>query len=234
MARQPASPSSVDAGPALAIRVLERGELDAAAALLADGMRDNPLHVKVFGGGVTRHRHRLLRFLRQLLLHVHANGALLGAFADQELIGVLGMMKPGRCRPSTREILRMAGAIIVSNPPLGVLRIHRWLKTWARNDPQEPHAHVGPLAVSPAWRRQGVARALMNRCCRHLDAQGQTAWLETDLAINVAFYETLGFVVVRQESVLGVPNWFMRREPGIRTIAAPGRDKAGKARPTTP
>jgi ribosomal protein S18 acetylase RimI-like enzyme len=234
MARQPASPSSVDDGPALAIRALARAELDAAAALLAEGMRDNPLHVKVFGGDVPRRRHRLLRFLRQLLDHVHANGALLGAYVDQELIGVLGMMKPGRCRPAPREALRMAGAIIASNPPFGVLRIHRWLKTWARNDLHEPHAHVGPLAVSPAWRRQGVGRELMDRCCQDLDAQGQTAWLETDLAINVAFYETLGFVVVRQEVVLGVLNWFMRRVPGMRAVVAPGRDTAGKARPATP
>ncbi len=53
----------------------------------------------------------------------------------------------------------------------------------------------------------------MMRCCRHVDALAATAWLETDLAINAAFYETLGFAVIRHEPVLGVPNWFMRRPP---------------------
>ena len=44
-----------------------------------------------------------------------------------------------------------------------------------------------------------------------MDALGAAAYLETDLAINVAFYETLGFGVSRHEVVLGVPNWFMSR-----------------------
>src|SRR5690606_17660554 len=104
-----------------------------------------------------------------------------------------------------------AGVIVASNPPAGVMRIRRWLSSWARNDPAEPHWHIGPLAVRPEYRRQGIGRRLMTQCCRRLDALGATAYLETDLAINVAFYETLGFVVTGHEVVLGVPNWFMSR-----------------------
>lgn len=215
MARQPASSGPVDAGLPIAIRALEADELGAAVALLAEGMRDNPLHVKAFGPDPQRRQQRLRRFLGQLVAHVHSNGTLLGACVHDELVGVLGMMNPGRCRPARSDVLRMVGAIITSNPPLGVLRIQRWLSAWSRNDPLEPHAHIGPLAVSPAWRRQGVGRELMMQCCARLDALGAVAWLETDLASNVAFYETLGYVVVRQESVLGVPNWFMRREPDV-------------------
>ncbi len=214
MARQPASSRPGDASLSIAIRALGADELGAAVALLAEGMRDNPLHVKAFGPDPQRRQQRLRRFLGQLVAHVHSNGILLGACVhDDELVGVLGMMKPGRCRPARRDVLRMAGGIITNNPPLGVLRIQRWLSAWLRNDPLEPHAHIGPLAVSPAWRRQGVGRELMMQCCARLDALGAVAWLETDLASNVAFYGTLGYAVVRQESVLGVPNWFMRR-PG--------------------
>ena len=200
------------AGPPLAIRVLGPDKLGAATALLAEGMRDNPLHVTVFGADAERRQRRLHRFLGLLVTHVHSNGTLLGAVVDGELIGVLGMMKPGRCRPGRRETLRMAGAVIAGNPPLGAWRIHRWLSAWARNDPFEPHAHIGPLALSRAWRRQGVGRELMMQCCERVDALAEVAWLETDLALNVAFYETLGFVVAHHEPVLGVPNWFMRRK----------------------
>ena len=214
MARQPASGLPADAGPRLVIRALAPDELGAAAAVLAEGMLDNPLHVRAFGIDAQRRRQRLQRFLGPLLGHVHSNGTLLGACVHGELVGVLGVMKPGRCRPARRGILRMAGAIIVGNPPLGSMRIHRWLSAWARNDPRAPHVHIGPLAVLPPWRRQGVARRLMQRCCWRLDALREVGWLETDLAINVAFYKTLDFAVVRHEPVSGVPNWFMRREPG--------------------
>lgn len=219
MTRQPASRPPADAGPPriikeLVVRELAANELGAAANLLAAAMRDNPLHVKVFGVDAERRHRRLQRLLGQLAIHVHANGVLLGACAHGELVGVLGVLKPGRCRPAPRQLLRMAGAIIIGNPPLGILRIQRWLSTWKHRDPREAHTHLGPLAVSATWRRQGVARRLMEQCCEQLDALEEVAWLETDLALNVAFYETLGFVVALEQTVLGVPNWFMRRVPG--------------------
>lgn len=40
-----------------------------------------------------------------------------------------------------------------------------------------------------------------------------TAYLETDTKIDVAFYETLGFLVITHELVSGVPDWFMSRPP---------------------
>ncbi|MEO7065297.1 MAG: GNAT family N-acetyltransferase [Rhodanobacter sp.] len=211
--QQPASRPPADAGPAIVIRALTPDQLDAATALLAQGMRDNPLHVKVFGADPHRRQQRLQRFLAQLVSYVHANGSLLGACLHGELVGVLGMLPPGQCRPTGMETLRMAGAMIMSNPPTTMWRIQRWLSVWARNDLREPHAHIGPLAVAPAWRRCGVGRELMLQGCRHVDTLDVAAWLETDLAINVAFYETLGFAVTRHETVLGVPNWFMRRAP---------------------
>ncbi|MHA6645551.1 GNAT family N-acetyltransferase [Mesorhizobium sp. A623] len=69
-----------------------------------------------------------------------------------------------------------------------------------------------------AYRRRGIGRYLMSRCCRRMDELSVTAYLETDLAINVAFYETLGFVVIRREFVLGVPNWFMCLPPSGGTL----------------
>jgi hypothetical protein len=44
-----------------------------------------------------------------------------------------------------------------------------------------------------------------------MDALGAVACLETDLEVNVGFYQTLGFAVRKQVDVLGVPNWFMCR-----------------------
>jgi ribosomal protein S18 acetylase RimI-like enzyme len=198
----------------VAIRVLVTADLPKAAAILADGMRDNPLHVQAFGAQPQRRQRRLHRFLGHLVAYIHARGKLLGAFVDGNLVGVLGMLEPGRCRPRWRDALGFACVLAVSNPPSGLWRIRRWLAVWQRNDAPQPHWHLGPLVVVPACRRRGVGRRLMLRCCRQLDVLAATAWLETDLAINVAFYRTLGFVVSQHEPVLGVPNWFMRRAPG--------------------
>lgn len=185
-------------------------------------MRDNPLHVKAFGAGLARRERRLMRFLGHLAGYVHAHGEVAGAFVQGELVGVLGMMKPGRCRPRLMDRLRLALVIMAGNPPGTTAGILRWLMIWARNDPPAPHWHVGPFAVSAAYRRRGIGRRLMMRCCARLDAVGGTAYLETDLARNAAFYATFGFVVIRQEPVLGVPNWFMARPPSHATVGDAG------------
>jgi SecD/SecF fusion protein len=59
-----------------------------------------------------------------------------------------------------------------------------------------------------------------------MDTIKVTAWLETDLEINSGFYRTLGFNLVRQEPVLGVWTWFMRRAPLIP--AAPSSPGGGQ------
>ncbi len=139
------------------IRELAFDEQRAAAILLADAMRDNPLHVRTFGADPARRQRRLRHFLDPLVRHVLSHGILLGACAHGELVGVLGMMEPGGCRPTGLDALRFAGSIVTSNSPGGVWRVRRWLAAWARTDPGEPHWHIGPLGVLPpvgagAWR----------------------------------------------------------------------------------
>ncbi|TNF18075.1 MAG: GNAT family N-acetyltransferase [Rhodobacteraceae bacterium] len=205
MTGHPASPNRADDGLPLDIRALMPGDLPATIAILTQGMRDNPLHVTVFGADPMDRRHRLARFLDPLVRYVHANGMMLGAFAQGELIGVLGMIRPGRCRPGAMERLRFARALLPGVPPASLLRIHRWLSAWASNDPPAPHWHIGPLAVLPDYRRRGIGRRLMLRCCQHVDSFAAMAWLETDLEINAGFYRTLGFELVSKKPVLGVP-----------------------------
>lgn len=196
---------------ALRLRFLADIELASALTLLADGMADNPLHRAVFGNGFERRRRGLRRFMTVVLAHVQRHGAVLGAFAGDELIGVLGMLPPGRCRPGVWVRLRMGLRLLSGVSPGRLWRIRRWLRIWRRLDPATAHWHLGPLVVAPAWRRRGVGRALMAQCCERLDAAGAEAWLETDLAINVAFYRLLGFELEHGQRVLGVDNWFMWR-----------------------
>ena len=58
---------------------------------------------------------------------------------------------------------------------------------------------------------------LLTEYCRRVDHAGQVAYLETDKPENVRFYARAGFAVGGENTVLGIPNWYMRREP--RTAA---------------
>lgn len=67
-------------------------------------------------------------------------------------------------------------------------------------DPGE--AYIGRLAVLPIWRRRGIGRMLMERGQDAARARGCAAMsLGVRLALpeNIAFFERLGFQVVREE-----------------------------------
>jgi hypothetical protein len=54
---------------------------------------------------------------------------------------------------------------------------------------------------------------MMDAFCAVADKHDLLAYLETDKADNVRFYEKFGFETVGEASVIGVPNWFMTRTP---------------------
>ena len=80
-------------------------------------------------------------------------------------------------------------------------------------EPEEPHWHVGPVAVDPAWQGKGVGSKLMQAFVEKLDASGDYAYLETDKPENVTFYRRFGFEIRSEPEFLGVKNWLMDRHP---------------------
>lgn len=147
---------------------------------------------------------------------VHGKGTVLGAYSNGQLGGVLGMVAPGSCRVTSGELLRFLPTLVTSTTPAGVLRVKRWLDLWGRQDLEELHWHLGPVAVDRTLQGKGVGSRLMAAFCGQMDARGVTSYLETDKSINVTFYERSGFAVLAEEPVLGVANWFMRRPPAAR------------------
>jgi ribosomal protein S18 acetylase RimI-like enzyme len=97
--------------------------------------------------------------------------------------------------------------------PRTAARIGKWVSDWRRRDPDEPHVHLGPLAVDRELQGQGIGSVMLAEHCRRLDADGALGYLETDKAENVRFYSKQGYEVVDEAPVIGVRCWFMRREP---------------------
>ena len=50
-------------------------------------------------------------------------------------------------------------------------------------------------------------------CCRILDLEAESGCLETESVENVKFYNKFGFQVINEITILGVPNFFMKRFP---------------------
>jgi ribosomal protein S18 acetylase RimI-like enzyme len=196
---------------AIEVRDLRPGEVPEAVGVLARGMRDNPLHVAAYGEDPDRRLRCHARLMRGLFRAFAAQQPIC-AVRDDTLVGVTGVAPVGTCQPTATQRIRLLPSLLALGPRTAA-RVASWISTWARHDPDEPHVHLGPLAVDAHLQGQGIGSLIMDEHCRQLDGAGELGYLETDKRDNVRFYERFGFEVIGEEPVLGVPNWFMRREP---------------------
>ncbi|MFW5419922.1 GNAT family N-acetyltransferase [Nocardiopsis sp. CNT-189] len=196
------------------VRGMHRDELPEAVAVLARGMRDNPLHVAAYGEDPHR---RWLSHGRLVagLFSVSQELEFLCAVRGGAVLGVTAVAPPGTCRMSPGQRLRMLPHLTRLGPS-AALRVLSWTAAWGARDPDEPHAHLGPLAVDAGLQGRGIGSLIMREHCARLDQAGTLGYLETDKGVNVRFYERFGYEVTEEAPVLGVPNWFMSRRPGAR------------------
>lgn len=192
------------------IRVMRRCELAEAAGVLARGMRDNPVHLRVFGPGQVR-RLRRLTVLFTTMLQVMPLERWVAVDGDGVVVGVMAAARPGRCRPGIGRLWRLGWRLLRLGPAT-LLRVAVWRRGWRRHDPDAPHSHVGPLAVDAHLQGRGIGSQLLTVYLGVLDRRGHSAHLETDRMRNVVLYRRFGFEVTGSARVLGVTTWFLQRE----------------------
>lgn len=173
-------------------------------------MRDNPVHVAAYRGD-RPHRQRQHAKLMGGLLAVSPL-RLTAVTRGDTLLAVMGEAPPGACRLTLGQGLRVVPTLIGLGPAAAV-RVLRWAASWSWRDPAAPHVHLGPMAVDAHLQGQGLGSLLLLDHCRRLDEGHLVGYLETDKPVNVTFYRRFGYRVVRQGRTLGVPTWFMRRDP---------------------
>ncbi len=193
------------------VRDIQPGEYPTAVSLLAEGFRDNPLPTVMLGPHADR-RVRGLERLFGAMFRVMDSQTPLVATDGSSIVGVTGIAPPGTCQPTVTQLSKMLPSL-VSCGPSPLLRLGSWMHTWGSLDPSEPHAHLGPFAVDSRLRGRGIGSQILAEYCRRLDASGLMGYLETETEDNVRLYTRFGFTVTARRQVIGVPNWFMRREP---------------------
>jgi len=195
----------------ISIRELNFTQQAEAVDVLVHGMSDNPVHRRVFGADAG-HRERGLRAMfHAIMTRQLSRGVVLGAFHDDGLVGVGGMMPPGQCPSAIAGKISALSALILAGGLKDSRRLLQWLDDWLDTDVEMEHWHLGPIAVEPRWRRCGIGSRLVEACCERIDQDGRAAYLENDKAENLALLERFGFAPNEVHTVLGVRNWFMLR-----------------------
>ena len=198
---------------AVEIGIVGAAEMEEAVGVIVRGMRDNPNVVAAFGQDQERRHVRLLRLFGAMAaaeVPGRDRDMLAARGPDGSILGVCGMMPPGRCQPGPGRQLRLLPALLALGPR-SAGRTMSWLGAWSKHDPDEHHWHLGPVAVDAHLQGMGLGSLLMRAFCQRMDDAGEDAYLETDKEINVRFYERFGFGVTGEEEVLGVRNWYMYR-----------------------
>ena len=185
------------------ISFMEKDELTASARALSAAMLTNPLHVAVFQGKGEKERLKIEEMFYNLFTRLP--GIIFVAKAQNKIVGVMRMKScQGSEIPKKDETSENMKDI--------AWRQSIWHAEWARHDPLNQHWHLGPIGVLPSHQGRGIGLAFMQRFCTEVDACHATAYLETDLDINVHFYEKFGFKIIDESKIFGVKNRYMLRD----------------------
>jgi GNAT superfamily N-acetyltransferase len=180
-----------------------------AVGVLARGMRDNPLHVAVYGDDPELRVARLTAAFEVVMGH---QADALRAEEHGTVVGTCGVGAEEPCSIGCFRDIPRERFPAMSDDPAVQDHIHEWLTTWGAHDPIDQHLHLGPVAADAGRQGEGIGTAMMTAFCDRADGETILAYLETDKPENVRFYERFGFETVGEDTVVGIPNWFMRRE----------------------
>ena len=197
------------------LRLLTPVEKLLAARIIASGMVHDPIQRAIHGPDVAT-RLRGMEILFEATLR-ETERPTLGAWEDGELLGAATYGPPGSCPlpEKRREDLSQA----VADLPLSARKnFHAWRAKWGAHDPAELHWHLGPFAVRADAQARGVGSRLLKAFLELVDKHEGAAYLETDTARNVRFYERFGFEPAGRDEVLGVECTFMSRRPTITRL----------------
>lgn len=180
--------------------------IDETVTVLANAFVTNPLHLCAFGA---RRLDQNRLFFRIGLRHMFIGQSFV-ATAEGSVRGYVHFNFSPYCLPAPEEIPSAAATLL---KPLGDALPHvvKWLSRWCRLDPEEAHVHLGPIGVAPEVQGKGFGTALMERYVEYLDQEHTAGYLETDRPENVEFYQKFGFVIRREEVLIGTRVWYMWR-----------------------
>lgn len=196
----------------ITITAFEYTMAEEVARLLARAFVTNPINEAALGAGELALNEVFFRGSLPVM-----RGTKLVARAQSRIAGFIHWVTSPGCQLSGFKKATILPRMLRHFGVRRTVRISAWLSVWSSQDPQHVHSHLGPIGVDPDFQSRGIGRQLMSRFCAELDRRKIRGYLETDRPQNVAFYRRFGFNVTAERLVLGVPNFFMTREPGDKS-----------------
>jgi GNAT superfamily N-acetyltransferase len=207
-------------------------EQAAAVVTLARAFHDDPMFNFLVPNPLSRAR-ATLTFIGSRVADAVPFDEIWVARRATAIVGVAAWLPPAAYPRSTRREIANLARDLPSVPRLGRrtlagMRIEAAV-AHAHRAVTDPHWYLGLLGSDPAFQGRGIGTSLLTPVIRRCDTDRLPAYLETQKADNVPWYERLGFQVVEKLEPPGCPPmWTMRREPG-ETGPAVARPRASRS-----
>jgi ribosomal protein S18 acetylase RimI-like enzyme len=201
-------------------RRIDENELGQAAQVLARAFYRDPLQNYTFPDDEERAKHSPAHFAAALKY-----GYKFGeVYTIDDVPGASIWLKPGETEITPEKADE--GGFTALPGQIGEEAFSRFFTAISyaeelhKKDMPEPHWYTMVLGVDPELQGHGYGPALMQPVFERSAAEGTPIYLETAQPKNVAFYEKLGFRVLRDviEPSSGVRLWTFRRDPGISPV----------------
>ena len=145
----PLSRETIESGTGVDIEIRDAcpHELAVVATVLSRAMRDNPLHLSVFGPE-QHERERKLKSFFGILLSWMPHPPWVGIH-NGTIVAVCAMGEPGGCQPTFPQKLKIVRRLAQTCGVVSTSRALRWFGAWSLREPKEAHCVTSfpPLGV---------------------------------------------------------------------------------------
>ena len=186
-----------------------------AAKVLGRAFVDDPVSVAVYRNFSPEKRIRALTvdFSAELLLCIR-KGYPLQVNGDGKVIAAAVIYPPGAYPLPISDQWMLLIKSILGNGFYDIRGWNKWLEEVDRVHPREPHYYLEYLGVEPEQQGKGLGSAILQKLVSKADKERVGCYLENANPRNTPFYQRLGFQVVSEKEIIGIPSWFMWRPPG--------------------
>lgn len=197
------------------VRMSRHAEIDAISAILSDAFVNEDGLNYWLKQGAEKDRVRKRFFDAAVRDAINPKRDLWVAEANGERLGAAIWLAPGlkSFDWSFLEELMFTPLFFSISGIKGMARARELGAKLTQYHPQQPHAHLAFLGVSPTAQGKGVGSAILKATLAPLDKQGMAAYLEASDQRNVALYLRHGFEVTGEFDLPGLHFWTMLRQP---------------------
>jgi GNAT superfamily N-acetyltransferase len=130
---------------------------------------------------------------------------------DDKIVAAALIYPPGAYPLNRLDELVVSFWMIWGHSPYDLRSWLIWLKEAGKHHPTQSHYYLEYIGVDPAFQGKGLGSMILDHVITQADQAQVGCYLETVTRINLPLYQRFGFQIICEETIIGLPTWFMWR-----------------------